>query len=276
MQRRSIPIPSRAIEALFKTLGKMVPGTMLGAGVIAGTKEPRHGSYEGEDLIIRAMRWFDQRYGRAQALDFRLGKVVTAIRGAPWLIIIPLVRGSLRLYASIERSPARKPGLSIARNGPIVINAVDHVKGLPDQLRRCLTPHEQAIIFRDFKLALNFGRFDLTRDDMLEVAFDDLERAADEAVTNHYGQSRWSSLQAIEKLYKVYLTTNNRSYGKRHILSELHESAHEIGIDEIPTRWLDLVQCSAGLRYGEPSSLREAVVAQHAALRVAGRILQHI
>jgi hypothetical protein len=91
MQASDIPIANRALRAIL-LVGTLVPGVPVLGGA---TREPRDGRYDGEDLIIRTCRWFDAKYGQAQAATLRLGKTVTLVASSAFLIRIPIVYGEI-------------------------------------------------------------------------------------------------------------------------------------------------------------------------------------
>ena len=93
----------------------------------------------------------------------------------------------------------------------------------------------------------------------------------------HFGQSKWHSLQATEKILKVFLESRTVSYPRHHQLRGLAELAEKANLPVLDHRWLDEIQCSAGIRYGEElATLNEAFAAYLACLQVCRHVARAV
>lgn len=90
-----MPIVARQLAAVAEV------GHVLGLGSTRVPTEtsPREGSYAGDDLVIRAIVWYDNRYGDAQKIDFQLGRGVVVLRGDRWEIKYPIITGRVGFCA---------------------------------------------------------------------------------------------------------------------------------------------------------------------------------
>jgi hypothetical protein len=114
---------------------------------------------------------------------------------------------------------------------------------------------------------------------MVREAQSDIEAAVQHAVgqTPHYGQSRWSSLQAAEKICKVFLESRLKRYPKHHRLHELAALAETVGLPVLDHGLLESVQCPGGIRYGEePTTAVQAFDAHVACIKIVFHIASSI
>lgn len=120
-------------------------------------------------------------------------------------------------------------------------------------------------------------------------ALDDVEYVREvvgdfDAAVNHLiehspqpGLSKWASLQVVEKLLKAYISTKGGSVEFIHKLQKLANEAVKLGLPEPPKDYIDLVQCPAGVRYGQiPVSVDEALLAHHISLELCEGIARAI
>jgi hypothetical protein len=93
------------------------------------------------------------------------------------------------------------------------------------------------------------------------------------ATPPQYGLSKWSSLQAVEKLLKAFIHQQGGQVERIHKLEKLSEAAESLRLPPVPRSLLDKIQCPAGVRYGEIDVTPiEAVDAHHAALAICSGI----
>jgi hypothetical protein len=93
----------------------------------------------------------------------------------------------------------------------------------------------------------------------------------------HYGMSKWSSLQFIEKLLKSFLEIKSQPIPMHHNLQKIAQTAQTIGLILPNANLLASVQCIAGVRYGEVQvTLEEAISAHHASLDMGKHLVAQI
>jgi hypothetical protein len=93
------------------------------------------------------------------------------------------------------------------------------------------------------------------------------------SVPPHYGQSKWSSAQAAEKLLKSFLKVKGVSFPFNHDIRGLADLARTEGMKPLEVGITDQLQTRAAVRYGDESvSLIEAFAAHHASLTVGKHV----
>jgi len=93
------------------------------------------------------------------------------------------------------------------------------------------------------------------------------------AVPPHYGQSKWSSAQAAEKLLKSLLKVKGISFPFNHDIRGLANLARAGGMKPLESGIVDQLQTRAAVRYGDESvSLVEAVSAHHSSMLVGKHV----
>jgi hypothetical protein len=242
----------------------------------ASDKSPPRG-FEGDHLVTRLSRWYDERYGGRLLVDFSPGSVVIMLRGDTWLLKLPMLYGRFDLVARKKSIAEKDIAIATARNktmasAPMTYDVLDAVVGLPQALRESLTAEEIKGILFHFQTGMN--AFALLRG-IQKLKYIPEVRADLEAAVQHLsgkgrrhpGLSRWSSLQAVEKIYKAFLALTGSRIPKNHDLEHLTRIAEKAGLPQPDLEFIHQVQCDAGIRYGESStSLVEAVTAHHASL----------
>jgi hypothetical protein len=195
--------------------------------------------------------WFDARYGAKLAIDFSIGKSIAIIRGDPYVMRFPLILGQF--------------------DG--IFDTTQILEGFTKELFAALTDDERTALVNLFVGQYeDFQFIDLLPKDLCS----DLDVAVLEIVGRnpHYGVSKWSSLQFVEKVLKACITKGGRKPERTHDLRDLVSEASRHGrCPAVPDHLLRNIQCQPGVRYGEERvNLAQAVGALHAAIRV-GRIL---
>lgn len=221
-------------------------------------------------ISSRIYKWYDERYGDRLKIDFAPGRMVFRIGNDLWGFRFPKIYGSANLIASrTERSDRLRTD-----GKPVIFNVVDSIDSLPDGLRLSLTDQQLHAIFNSF--ILGFAAFDgleQFRDEQLvKTALADISAAVDHLLGTHpnYGLSKWSSLQAAEKLLKFSISQVGGAYPKVHKLDELISEAAKHRLSFQLQNEIALIHCTPSIRYGQESCSRdEALEAHHATFRVA-------
>lgn len=222
-------------------------------------------------------QWYDTRYGERIKLDFSPGLIAIDIRGDIYVVRMPLVYGAARFYAHGEPNP--KPTGHFSREPPR-FNALDAIPDLTTTIRRELTEAELDYILQLFVLGVEVSHHFKGLGPKAELAR--LARADIDAAVTHlsdlrreYGLSKWSSLQATEKVFKHVITTTGQPFKHIHDLATLLRTTTAMGFGADVREAIDVIQCSPGVRYGEPTvSEIEALDAHHASLVVCRELLR--
>lgn len=109
------------------------------------------------------------------------------------------------------------------------------------------------------------------RHELVAEARSDLKTAVDRLMErgDHYGNSKWASLQVAEKCLKAAIEFHGGQYDWTHKLKELSTDLSALGVQLTAPHLLDDIQCQPSIRYRkEPCSREQALTAHQAALNV--------
>lgn len=269
---KAVPVHQRqlgSVDEAARMLGMDLPRSPLAQGL------PHQGDYSGASLSRRILDWVEVRYGERLKVDPTLGAAVAVLRGDAWLIRIPMMLGDVQVVYNRD----------LTKDYPYdggALNAVQMVKGMTTTVAKSLSKEELNAIHAAFEpaKAAFVQLLDITyRFPLAEIARVDLLNAAEICVGDpqRRGLSRWHSLQAVEKLLKLYIEIRGQTYPKTHDLIALSTHAAKLGGNALDDVDLRTVQCSAGIRYEpEKSSLDETATAHAAAVRLSRTVLSDI
>jgi len=265
-------IPQRPIHAV------MVIGTEFAVPLPLTPPIPgmEHPSFEYWWVTKRILQWYDHRYGDRLKIDFAPGRTVILLRGESWIIRLPRIYGHVKFVLS--RAPKPKQPQEFRTDGhPIEHNVLDSVEGLPDGQRESFTDTEMGTIGNCF--LLGFQAFTSLREiagiPLVASALSDISASIAHITASHpdYAQSKWSSLEAAEKLLKATIETSGHNYPRTHDLDYLVRDAKNYGIDIQVDDLLPLLRCTPSIRYGQQVvKITESVSAHHACLELAARL----
>lgn len=243
-------------------------------------KRATEGVYIGDDLSLRIFSWFDERYGSKLAIRMGPGRAVILVRGDPWEIHFPRVYGRVEFFISAnEKSSNQEEDLRLRRIPRC--NILDEITDFPAGLAQSLSRNELreigesfVTIFESLESVAGIETLPMVR----EVQ-SDIDSAASHLLSNppHYGLSKWSSLQAVEKSFKVYLAEKDVNIPRHHKLYELSVLAEKNGMFSVGKDFIDRIQCGASVRYGEELvSKDEAHQAHILSIILCGRIARDV
>jgi hypothetical protein len=241
--------------------------------------QPKPGSYEGQDLIARALQWMKDRYGKRMNIPMP-GQTMVVIRGDPYRVRLPIAMGSFNLVCD-PRSLGKLETM-IGVSSPPILNALNLIEGLTANLTQSLVQSELEDILSDIAPALRYVMILIMMKNgpMREQANNDIISSVDDVlrIPPDFGGSRWHSLQAVEKFLKSLLTLSNIRYptgNQGHNLTLLAGLGH--GPVRIEQPLLDDATCSAAVRYSDvPSTLLDAHRAHRSAICICEKIARHI
>ncbi len=264
--------PIRGLQAISESLGMTLP-------LLFDPPEP--GCYTDRPLGSRIDDWFGHRYGARLYTHFGPGSSFYLLRGDPWRVSFRSADGQDALFISTSEGSSDRIEDAMAHRLPRR-NILDSFHELPPGLLASLTSQEMRETMDWYRRTYN----DLAALDgskglpLILEARSDLSAAVDHAVRlpdTHYGQSKWSSLQAAEKVLKSFLVARGRPYPHRHELVTVAELAEAAGLPPISRGVLTEIQCVADVRYGTPVlSAEEAFEAHQAAIGVCGHVARSL
>ncbi len=209
-----------------------------------------------DSLSTEINYWYRNRYGEKLKFD-PTWKLAVLIRGDVFRVRLPLVFGM-----------------------PI-LNLFDLIDDLTESFSKELDKIEVEHIQKLFQIAQK-NRNELTT--LIELPLiseikGDLDAAVSHLFTTppQMGLSKWASLQVTEKVIKSYISQKGSTFQFTHNLQNLVNQAEALGLPQIPKTLIDLIQCPAGVRYGNPIvSLEDAVNAHHASINISLRVSIHL
>ena len=267
LRRGQVPIPWRPLEAL-RILSSSLHAEFL---MDDSADSPGRDSFEGQDFAGHVLEWFRARYGPRLLLDFGPGQVLLVIRGDPWTASMPKIFGRVHLCLSPDSGPADP-----AQRGKLPsYNVLDSVRGLPSAMREDLSPEELRYIWtavtRGLRVLTSLAA--LSHLGLVAAARRDLDALVCHCMAQppHFGQARWSALQAAEKVIKAFMSERGKTFPRTHDLGVLWTHASAVGLPLVDAKILALIQCPAAVRYSDQGTTIASVgAAQDAALEVCG------
>jgi len=221
----------------------------------------------------RVKKWYEQRYGDRLKVDFSPGRMAFMIDEDVWVFRFPRLYGSGRFVSSrtVKSERMRTDGK------PVTYNILDCVESLPDGLRLSLSDSQLVTLGEYFRLGFEaFSSLEIpSGNDLIMSARADISTSIDHLFLRHpqYGLSKWSSLQAAEKLLKTTIEMRGGNYSKTHVLRKLVGEVKKSGLSLDVSMIIAEIQCSPAIRYGqEPSSKTDAIQAHHSVLKLVSAI----
>lgn len=235
-----VPVPGRPIQAMRRI-------------AMARGKELILGGPGRSPTADAVSRWYDERYGDRLKVDPSPGRAVVLVRGDPLIMRLPLIIGQWDGVADVTKL----------------------LPGLTQPMFASLTEGEM----QDVVAALPWMQQRFAAIETLPPAIRaNLETAIMQmtAQSPHYGESRWGSLQFAEKTMKHFLRAKKRTPSNTHDLAALLRRCEEAGLPRGMQPILAMVQCDAGVRYAESSTLDAALAAHHASIDLAAHVAHHL
>ena len=275
LREQEIPVTRRDMSGLHLISSRY----RLGLSMSNNLENPEPGNYQGKRLTRRIFDWFADQYGDRLKIDPLPGHTMLLIDGDLFRARIPKIFGIVQIAVDAFDMGNDHP-FSISKNGPGKVNILNQIEGLTEARARRLSQEQLSAIcthMTEFTNAFNeFSKvygYELGK--KAEIDFrSSVARAVDH---RDFGTSRYETLQAAEKIIKLYLTLKTGttpSYS--HILTELIENAPDRRIASLSVEWLDAVQCSANVRYEASGTVHDAVRAHEAAVRLVRTVATFI
>ena len=258
LSMEQIPIAARPLRALMRLAQRL----------------QRPLSFHEKDRTAQyILAWFDKKYGNRLKSVGPIGEIVVLIRNDPYKMVIPLLYGQATLIAVPQ--PQEKQA-HVTRDS-VKINVFDCIKDFTWIYAKELTAVEK----KELILFLRWGSESFQEIHQIKniiyvpEALGDLQVAVGSIFGNpeQCGLSKWSSLQAAEKLIKAFISVKGGSVNKHHVLSKHIKRAYSLGLKKINQDNVEILECDAGVRYGEKVvTVHEAVEAHHASVDLCAKI----
>jgi len=281
LQKDNIPIQGRSLHGLGEA-SKYLHMSLKGGPLTTG---PIPGVYEGDSLSAHIFAWFDAKYGDRLKVDYSIGAAVYLLRGDPWTVSFPSVYGTVRLICEPDLSQ-KFPSISVSKPGeqfqPPLLNIFTCIRDIPQTLISKLSFDESQRFMNFFVRGHN--AFNILSDlgkthSLANAAKYDLTMATRNCCNSpaQLEQSKWLSLQGVEKSLKLFIEKKGGSFPHTHKLVRLVEIANTLGLPPIDSNLIDSVQCDAGIRYESGTvSILEAANAQLGAFKITQTVVETI
>jgi len=242
----------------------------------------KQGCFDPLEISIRIHDWIEQRYGNRLKVPFSIGSVVLPLRGALYKINCPTIYGQVKFVC--EPNNFGKPREAIGQFAAPVVNVLDLIEDMTPALANSLMAEEvvRIGIASVAGMAIYLTLHAIVDVEYVREALGDFDAAVLHLMEHRPqpGLSKWASLQATEKIVKAYISQSGGKVKYIHSLPDLYSEATNLGLPQPPPGHVDLVQCLAGVRYGQVVvSLDEATRAHVVSLElceVAARCVGNI
>lgn len=234
--------------------------------------------FDGDILIAKAHRWYENTYGERLKADFAFGYAPVKLGNAIWRVRFGVFFGEVNLF--IDRNLENRGITCSSRNGEASYNVLCAVENLTQALVGQLhdTELDKYLHFYKFGLeSLMWRNDELPDTELLNTARADYDASTADVLGQRYGQARWGAQQAVEKtikgLLKIAGTPFPTNGTEGHNLKRLGELLQQHQGITIAPALLDQASCPTRVRYGEdPSTEDQAFQANHAVLGVLDQL----
>ncbi|APO75209.1 hypothetical protein AM571_CH02400 [Rhizobium etli 8C-3] len=212
-------------------------------------------------------QWYKGNYGERLKTNPCPGKTVVLLDGDLYVLQVPRIFG--RVNFVLTREWLENPGLG---RGPVTCNITQLVDELTAAKAARLSDAALVAIDKAFKIALPAAfTLESTKHGLISIARGDVEMAVSNlmARSGRFGESKWASLQAAEKVLKAAIDLVGIKFKFTHGLAELCQTLLNSGLAFDACAQVAAIQCKPGIRYGdEPCSRDEALRAHQASLEL--------
>lgn len=263
LTNEGIDIPTRpmlAIGEVSKTYNLSMP---IGGDTARLPPELR----ENAALSEAINQWYKDNYGDRLKEDPCPGRMVILLDGDLYVLRVPRIFSSVNFVLTRQWLP--NPGIG---RGPTTCNITQLVDGLTAAKAGRLSDLAPDTIGAAFEIALPAAfTLESTGHSLMFIARGDVEAAVNGLMARggRYGESKWASLQAAEKVLKAAIDRAGAKYGFTHGLAGLCTTLADTGLTFDADGQVAAIQCTPGIRYGEePCTRNEALAAHRASLEL--------
>jgi hypothetical protein len=258
-----VDIPSRPMLAVREVSMRYDLRMPLGGDFARLPPELR----ENAALSEAINQWYRDNYGDRLKEDPCPGRMVVLLDGDLYVLRVPRIFGSVNFVLTRQWLP--NPGIG---RGPATCNITQLVEGMTAAKAGRLSDVALNVIGAAFEVAVPAAfTLESTNHGLMFIARGDVEAAINGLMARggRYGESKWSSLQAAEKVLKAAIDRAGAKFGFTHGLAGLCETLADTGLVFDADNQVAAIQCKPGIRYGEePCTRDEALVAHHASLEL--------
>lgn len=208
-------------------------------------------------------QWYKDNYGDRLIEDPCPGRMVILLDGDLYVLRVPRIFGSVNFVLTRQWLP--NPGIG---RGPATCNIIQLIDGMTPAKAGRLSDIALDTIGAAFEIALP-AAFTLENTDhcLMFIARGDVEVAVHGLMARggRYGESKWASLQAAEKVLKAAIDRAGAKYGFTHGLASLCKTLADTGLKFNAIAQVAAIQCKPGIRYGEEPCTRDEALAAHRA-----------
>lgn len=252
-----VDIPSRPIFAMME-VSKRFKIQLRG-----GPRTEHSTPQEVEEIAYAEAihQWYERNY--KARLNESPGPLRTAllVDGDLYSLRIPWQIGRVAYVST--RQWLKNPSIS---GSPVTINVVQFLEGITPARAQRLSDKGLKEVWRSFNTAFP-AAYTLTATDhkLMCIARGDVESAVSNlmAMEQRFGESRWASLQAAEKIIKSAIDLKVAKFKQTHDLRELCKQLASTGLQFNADAQLAALQCWPGIRYGEETSTQKQALLAH-------------
>ena len=268
----NIPIPNRPLHAIQRFAIKYKTRIYLGN---PDTNRFNKSKYDDYNLGNTINEWYKQKYGKKLAADISIGHIGLLIAGDVYKLRIPI------FYCALvgEKNGKRVRLTRIPDEQLVRINIFNFIDSITTEIVNTMGEEDKRKVYAIFnhgvELANLFGDKNINSE-LTKSAKVDIEKAIDYLLGTNIsiGMSRWSSLQATEKIIKNAIFLRRGKFAKTHNLQQLMDELYSLGFPKSDNSLIEQVQCSPSIRYGDNSStIAEAIKAHHLSIFIGCRVM---
>lgn len=258
-----IDIPDRPLRAVAEIATKFD----LTIPLAGNERNLPPGLRENLALSQEIKRWYDDNYGDRIKQDPCPGRAAVLLDGDLYILAVPRIFGEAGFV--VQREWMEEPGFSRV---PVVCNVVQLVEGMTPARATRLSDEALRALDELFKEALEAAyTLEGTDHPLIYIARGDIDTAIAGLMSRseRFGESKWASLQAAEKVLKAAIDLAGAKFTFTHGLAELCSGLAAIGLEFDAVAQVAAIQCRPGIRYGEQLCSRdEALAAHHSSLEL--------
>jgi hypothetical protein len=272
------------VDAKLAAEGVDIPGRPLLAArevsVKFGLEMPLAGNFDNLPPSLRKnlnlshaiKKWYDDAYGDRLKEDPCPGRTAFLLETDAYVMRIPRIFGQVQFV--VKREFLHNRGIS---RGPVICNIVQLIDGVTPAKAGRLSDSALQAAADAFERALPaLYILESTDHELLHIARGDVAVAVSNLMDRgeRYGESKWASLQAAEKVIKAALALQGEKYQLTHGLQKLVDHLARVGVAIDGSRVVSPIQCTPAIRYGQESCTREeAIAAHHASLDLVNMLM---
>lgn len=277
MSKENVQIHARPIRSISEVSKRLNNVNIL---IAPAHKVTNNNVFTSHNMATHINEWYEERYGDRLKIRFGPGAVAILLRGDAWKINLPRIYGMVTAVCDPKIGKYKNLPRMSRGGSPLVLNILVCIENMTEQYASQLSVQELKSIGAFFDKAIcTLNAIEVIESKpYIKEALSDVGSSVHHIFTipPHYGLSKWSSLQFIEKILKSYLKTKGASFPLKHNLKLLSGIASKNGLPPLDSKFIGKINCDAGIRYGEYSTtLVDAMEAHYASICLGEIISKH-